>query len=64
MTLQPLNRSVPPPQRSRTRTADRMTGADWRRPFGTGRPVTDRIQREPVPVLGETPHRPPCTVHR
>jgi hypothetical protein len=37
MTLQPLNRSLPPPERSRTRVADRMTAAQWRRPFGTVR---------------------------
>jgi hypothetical protein len=37
MTLQPLNRSLPPPERSRARVADQMTAAPWPRPLGTVR---------------------------
>jgi hypothetical protein len=76
MTLQPLNRSLPP-ERSRTRVADRMTAAQWRRPFGmvgtfgTARRDADTINAvdaglhiAKVPTVGKAPHRPPGTVHR
>jgi hypothetical protein len=61
MTLQPLNRSLPPPEHSRARVADRMTAAPWRRPLGTVRTVStarrgaDTLNADAGPRIAEVP---------